>query len=151
MACARIIAGVLLFMACGLVVPSHSAEAAPACTGLAGAALTSCIDEVGTWECRSSESMSQLRACFTDTARKLIASSGRRVSVFDPDCTVDPTYRTMACSIDPGWGAGEQWCVREDAQTVSMCEGDPPNHRCRRQSCPIGRCACGWVRARFNR
>jgi hypothetical protein len=127
-----------------------------------------CINDVATFECRSSLSLNLYKQCFIDASWKLIRGDGKEWT-YDDDKDVNACYDeakacrkisiciadsgSVNCAIDWGWGAGDNWCVRKDVTTVSLCQGDyPDNYKCKDKSCRIGNCSehCGVRPTRFR-
>lgn len=112
-------------------------------------AIEYCVDEVATFACRMARSMGEMRDCFTKKARQLLGANYK--GPFVPGCTKQNSL-TASCSIDPGWGAGDEWCYRSDENTVQECTGDPPRHRCRSVMSRLGEKSahsCAWVKVSF--
>jgi hypothetical protein len=143
----------------GSATISTRATAQSAC----GAARTTsefanCVDDAATYQCRDSASLAALRACFARTARMMVGTRLAELERWNGgplhfDCTSWFFNGLFACSVHELSGAPEEWCFRNDVNTVSWCEGDPPNHKCRTLSCPIATCStasnvltrCGMV------
>jgi len=112
-------------------------------------AFTYCVDEVATFACRAAKSMAEMRDCFTKKARQLLGNNYK--GEFVPGCMKQNSL-TAACSINPGWGAGDEWCYRSDENTIQWCTGDPPGHHCRSVKTRLGENkprGCGWVKVSF--
>jgi hypothetical protein len=112
-------------------------------------AVENCVDAVATFACRTARSMGEMRDCFTKKARQLVGKNYK--GAFVPGCTKQNSL-TAACSINPGWGAGDEWCYRSDENTVQMCTGDPPRHHCRSVINRLGgneAHGCLWVKVSF--
>jgi hypothetical protein len=114
--------------------------------------FTGCVLDTANFECRQSRSLPQLQACFRSQA---IALLGNRAYEVETLLNQEESYRRplnfecvewffpglFNCHLIGGdWGAPEEWCFRNDANTVSWCEGDPPKHKCKRISCPLASC-----------
>jgi hypothetical protein len=116
-----------------------------------------CVQDAATFQCRSSQSLQELQACFARAARGMLGDRANEVAQWTgglkPDCTGWFLPGLFACSLHGGeWGAPEEWCYRSDANTINWCEGDPPNHKCKKISCPLSTCIastaftrCGMV------
>jgi hypothetical protein len=112
-------------------------------------AVQVCVDEVATFACRAAKSMAEMRDCFTKKARQLLGNNYK--GAFVPGCTKQNSL-TASCSIDPGWGAGDEWCYRSDENTIQECTGDPPRHHCRSVTSRLGASGargCSWVKVSF--
>jgi hypothetical protein len=116
-----------------------------------------CVDDAASFQCQNSTSFKALRGCFSRTARAIVGSRMAELEKWngDPltfDCTEWFLPGLYACSIHFLSGAPEEWCFRNDVSTVSWCEGDPPNHKCKKVACPLSSCntsdvfsRCGMV------
>jgi hypothetical protein len=124
-----------------------------------------CATHLATWECRGLDSgfrlppstflsplpsTSQMFSCWLREYRRIYQGTGRRI----PDLSRAECVRfgpAITCGV--GEFGAEEWCMREDADTVSYYEDAPPDHRLikRDTNCPVGRCHCGFQRAGITR
>jgi hypothetical protein len=132
--------------------PLQQSRSPSACTAMRDDSLfANCVDDVASFRCRHSSSFEALNDCFVRTAIDIIGK--RTLKSGEPFCLgCDPwgLPGLFACSVHGLSGAPPEWCFRNDAKTVSWCEGDPPNHKCKNISCPLSSCTgvfarCGMV------
>jgi hypothetical protein len=112
-----------------------------------------CANDLATWECRGSKSESQMNSCFVREYRRVYQSDGRQR--YFPQHRIDEygdqvcTYfgRQVVCLGE--FGGDQEYCVRDDATSVSWFKGSPPSGRfIRRDSnCAVGTCPCGFQKA----
>jgi hypothetical protein len=140
----------------GPLSPSRAQSACAAIRNIGE--FANCVNDVASFQCRNSLSFEELKDCFVRAALAII---GNRTSELEksesaPLCLgCDPWFLPglYACSIFGTSGAPEEWCFRNDVDSVSWCEGDPPNHKCKKISCPLSTCTdssdvyrrCGMV------
>lgn len=111
-----------------------------------------CVEDTAMFQCRQSRSVDELKVCFRTAARALLGNRASEVETFLNTVEIKKKPLNFACTdwqfpgqfachlLGGDWGAPPEWCYRNDAQTVSWCEGDPPNHTCKRISCPLSSC-----------
>jgi hypothetical protein len=143
---------ILISVAAGLSPEKLAAQSA--CSAMKRASdFANCVDDVANFQCRNSSSFEALRICFAKTARGIIGNRTAELEKWNDgplnlDCEKWFLPGLVACSVHGLSGAPEEWCFRNDVDTVSWCEGDPPNHKCRKVSCPLSSCNTSSVLAR---
>jgi hypothetical protein len=104
-----------------------------------------CVDDAASFQCRNSSSFAALRACFSRTSRAMVGDRESEIEKWEGeslayDCAQWFLPGLIACSIHALTGAGEDWCFRNDENTVSWCSGDPPNPKCKKIACSLASC-----------
>jgi hypothetical protein len=148
-----------IFIKLGLVactvfhlIPSIGLAQSP-CAGISDTGkFAGCVHDTAMFQCRQSRSLNELKACFRNRAIAFLGNRANEVETLlnrqEPvrrslnfECVEWSFPGLFVCNLLGGdWGAPPEWCYRNDANTVSWCEGDPPNHKCKKISCPLSSC-----------
>jgi hypothetical protein len=144
----------LIWVGCiaSFLAPSISLAQSP-CAGTSNTnQFAGCVMEAAILQCRQSRSINELQTCFRNTATALLGNRAYEVETalnqgepvrrpLNFQCVEWSFGGLFNCHLLGGdWGAPPEWCYRNDANTVSWCEGDPPNHSCKKIRCPLASC-----------